>query len=444
MATEKHTEYLATLGAMDRNTTRRAFMHLGRYHGFDTIASGSGSLIPVQVSHTETCDYIDNTNSPVSVAVFITGHGIVVTTDATPTVEVALNSSGATKYQILYAEYTWADIGGGSSVTYGVDSQLASVPTVPSGLTDVQTPLGYFTVPDGSTVFADITYTPYPVPNIAGKADPDLTPYALLAGNNDFTGLNNLSETDLPKASVVEDAANGGDPYYNLVLSEDANVFNIAALDTKEYRISNILFSGSRTAKDGEIFFLYFEASGATVAWYATNLYVPSAYKSTYLNQGALFLFVRINGYYYAMAMPTTLQAHITALASRVTTLETEISSLDDRVGTLENASLVWTDIIAPATVVGEWTINYFKTANYKGLTYIKAYFSTSAGGAVSGDTLLGTYDFGGLITALVMASYNGANSHITLGLHSSNNMYIYNGTVTGINTFFLPPTVIK
>ena len=383
MATKKHTEYLDILGSMDRNTTRRAFLHLGRYHGFDLMSSVSG--LGVEIGHTTYLSYIDNTNTPVDVGVFVTGHGVVITVaiaDTIPTLTPLANASADDVYQIVYAEYTWADSASHGSVSYGIDSVLTTIPTTPTGLTDVQTPIGYVTIAAGGTAYSDLTWTPYPIPNLAGKADIDLSICALLAGPNKFTGFNSWSEVDIAKTALTANVGVGGAPYYDLNLTEDANVFRVAALDPGDYTIVNIVFTEGRVVVDGDVLYLKFDSCAATLTWETAGNFRPHPpYNVLSLSSyGGLYKLVRTNGKWEFFSMITNVFSEITSLASRVTTNETEIASHGQRLGALESSG-AWVNLVPLGTSgSNNWTIDYLQTSVRGDFTYIKGSFSISAG----------------------------------------------------------------
>jgi len=443
MTTKKHTEYLVPLGSTDRNITRRASHHLGRYHGFDTMGAGAGSNIPITISHTETLDYVDETNTKISVAAFINGHGMVITTDETPTVEVLANSSGVTKYQVLYASYTWADVNPGPSVTYGADGTTSVEPSTPPTMVAVRTPLGYFTIIDGATTIAGVTYTAYDVPNLAGKPDLDLSDYALLSGNV-FTGVNVEAYQEVPKSALTLTSGLSA-PWYDITLPADGNVFNIAALDAAEYKISSILFGSGRSPVNGETIVIRFAATASTVKWYSGgNITGYSSMQALALNSGADFAFTFIAGTYHPIGMPNWILAELSSLGSRVTTLESESVDYNERLDVLEGTAIPWVDLLTPNTIVGDWTVNHLKKASYKGLTYLKAILTANAAGVAAGDTELVVH----VLSVLMAMTLTKIGGHDTVSLTvnpSGDTVTVYNGTIgAGSNLYSLPPTVIR
>lgn len=395
----KHTEYLAPLGSMARNTTRRALVHLGRYHGFDTIAAGVGSNIPIKVSHTEIVEYVDDTNAKVSAAVFVTGHGVVVVTDEEPTVELLANTSGAIQYQVLYAQYTWASVTGGSSVSYGADGVTGTEPTSPPSMVATKTPLGYFTVQDGASAITGVSYTPYAVPNLANKPDLDLAAYAVLAGN-EFTGINVNSYASLPKEAVVVDSTLGA-PWSKIVLSEDVNVYHIAALDAGTYKVYNIEFTSGRVPVNGEVLVIKFPPSASTIKFYGGgNISVLNDLAETSLAHDSVFQFIYIDGLYLPLSFPTTLMLNLRSITSRVSTLEEESKNYEGRISILESSAISWTNIISPGTNMGVWTIDSLQvTAESAGLRYIRGKFTISDAGSAAGVVDLVSYVLGANVT---------------------------------------------
>ncbi len=446
MPTTKHTEYLDLLTSMDRNTTRRATHHLGRYHGFDTMGAGAGGNIPIAISHAETVDYVDNTNTKVSVASFVTGHGLVVTTDEEPNVEVLANSSGVTHYQVLYAEYAWADVPGGSNVEYGTDSTLTVEPTTPPSMIAIRTPLGYFTILDGATDISKVSYTPYPIPNLAGKADVDLSLYALLAGANKFSHLNVWNSEDVPKASLVVNPVQ--DPFYDLELPSNANILNIAALDAGTYGIYDVTFPSGRSKSNGEVFFIYFAPCEAVLSWNPENFDFGLNDNQLSLVAGASYIFARVDGVYRIMSMPSDITQALAALASRVTTNETEIATQNERLLAVENGSIPWFSLIPSGSTVGDWTINYLQTGTLRGLTYIRASVGIAAGIA-AGITTLGPQMLGTNQTLSAPHHSGGADelqSGITVRLTTNGNtVSLVHPTIAAGDEriYTLPATVI-
>jgi len=92
----------------------------------------------------------------------------------------------------------------------------------------------------------------------------DLSICALLAGPNKFTGFNSWSEVDIAKTALTANVGVGGAPYYDLNLTEDANVFRVAALDPGDYTIVNIVFTEGRVVVDGDVLYLKFDSCAAT------------------------------------------------------------------------------------------------------------------------------------------------------------------------------------
>jgi hypothetical protein len=447
MATQKHTEYLNPLGSMDRNTTRRAYLAPGRYHGFDTLEVDTGN--DIHLSHTDPLQYVNASNALVSVAAFVDGHGMVMTTDVEPSFTWAANSGDDNTYQILFAQYTWANSALPASISYGIGSVKTTEPIVASGLTPVQTALGYITIPPGAAG-GDLIYTPYATPNLAGKPDVDLSGYATLAGPNKFTGLNALNATVLPKSAVVVDPTLGA-PWYNLYLSEDANIFTIEGLDSGQYNIQNIYFSGSRTAQDGEVFYIRFANSAAAIKWYSGNLRVPSAVSEVYLDLGALFMFIRQDSLYQAYSMPTSYLEVIESIGNRVTTNESQLQEHTDQLAALSSGP-IWEDVVAMGTVSGQWTINSLKKTTKDGFTYLSGRFTSDTAGMVAGSSEITSQVLGADSTIPAMqdsgsTGYTGVTNLLGVRLNSGDDtIKLVHPVLPGgiAYQFTLPPTIIS
>jgi hypothetical protein len=301
MATKKHTEYGAPLASMDRNNTRALFMKEGRYFGFDSIESGTGNNIPIRITHTDKRSYVDNSNSYVEVAVVITKQGLVIETDEEPNVEVLINDTGTTQYQVLYLDYTWVDNPSGASPIYGVYAQTTTKPTTPPALTETKVPLGYFTIPDGATSFSSVSYTPYPKPNLANKDDIDTSNFAIINGNNIFSGKNSEGYEDIDTANIVDSTVLAED-FMMISLSNSSNVFIVKDLQgNRVYQIGRIAMS--TPIKGERIHIVWGNYPGKPqIGWVeGGNLSIPIALRGyTYQPYGEVTTF-RWNGNYWIL-----------------------------------------------------------------------------------------------------------------------------------------------
>jgi len=457
MPTNKYTEYLDPLGSMATNNARRGFLALGRYHGFDSMSSAGG--LSVNIEHANPLSYVNHSNTLVEAAVFITGHGVVITTDIEPQVTIQANVLKVNKYQILYAEYTWADSASSSSVSYGIGSPLSTEPEEPTGMTPVQTPLGYFTVPPSAT-YADLVYTPYAVPNLTGKPSLDLSGYATLAGPNQFTGRNSGSHQDLELSALVPDSREDGSPYFVLQVTDTANTYIIPPLasgseDPTTYYITEITIPEARTIQDGELLTLYFEPSPVRLQLLNDNN-IRFPYTSPYnrldarLNGGTLLTFRRINSAWQLEAQPHIFYYTLISLSNRITTNEAELSSHNDRLLALESNTVVWSDIVSPGSTVGAWVVNYLRQTTIGSLKYVVGQFTADASGDVQGATEITSIVLGADKTLTIPHHWGGhAGIHEPLGLRldsGDDTVKLIHGIIpSGIAYIYtLPATIIS
>jgi len=428
--TKRYTEYLKPLKSTDKNRARRVFLEPGRYHGLDSISAAAGAGdINLEVTHSELSTVTIDDNSEITVGGLITKHGLVAEVLLPIPISVSFNATGETQFQVFYAEHPWVSSDADNPIIFGAYAQVNVEPIVAPTLSAIQVPLGYFTIADGASDITGVSYTPYPKPNLAGQPDLDLSGYATLAEENNFTGLNVFSETNVDSSTLNE----LGQDSYELVIPVNTNIVHIEALGGFPSRltIDEIKFVGGRTPKDGEILVFYFAPCSVSVWWNSSVFVIGSNAKEMSLANGASIAFVRSHSKYVAFAASSGLDKAITTLKGRVSALEVVATD--------------WVDFVEPGYVVDDVTVDYLQTLIKGGFVYVRMQLSIGATIAAGTAITLDTKSIGAVRLPVYQHSLVGqSDTPLFLNSVSSGNTHMKNiDEISAGNVFVLPPTII-
>jgi len=259
------TEFQDLVKSFPLSEARAGIIPPGRYRGFDSLvpnSSGiSGGFYNLMFSHYPSgveilMDDDEDTLSGLT-GVIVSPHGTILHFDQEIDIPVPQNVRSYPVYYIVYCEYHRVNTPGGATPSFGITN---------GALTSTQIAIGSIQVNPSTNEWADVVYNPNKVPDFGYANIIDNHPilaatFAMLSGNNNFSGVNTFNNRTILKGLFSQGIM--GTP---LILGRDNtltlhNGGNIFTIDTNGGRnntlqIINLVDNNNIAITDGTIIFL--------------------------------------------------------------------------------------------------------------------------------------------------------------------------------------------
>jgi len=219
MAQKQHTNYQEDILSFDLRQAMLGILNPGRYCGYDTFspASEGGGVISISIRHTATgIRLASKVNPPVlglQHGVVMTPQGLIIQEDNANipiTIDDGSTNGGLVRYDVIYLSHIFLDgVPGDNPATYDIvkGTPGAGTPAVPHPSYEV--PLVLVTIPDGAISWTELTFEPFPCPNlgdfnISDLIDPLIAQVA--ADHIILEGLNSrvLDDPDWPSPALSD------------------------------------------------------------------------------------------------------------------------------------------------------------------------------------------------------------------------------------------------